>query len=259
MPCAACHREKRLKKICNQCAEPLWCSDVCCISQATVHVNCPLNEEGDEAGRVLESIGVRTPGGQLRSLRGRTDFRRTLDTLFTALLDVNPMYEAYTAEYNAVTVNTDRLALALSRYSDAVRRVKTRQQEFEKMLDGISSSVAGTLASAKSTLKAALNYDTETALRMAIGRTPPPDSPETAPDDMTFANSFGLISEFVSANAKSAGLAVDSVGRQLSHQFVKIMALAPSKRPPVIRKFKEWLKSWTRAMDDSFTALIKSA
>lgn len=250
MPCAHCKLEKRLQKVCNQCGQPTWCSDICCVSQAALHAGC--------AAETVE-VGIRAAGTQLRSLRGRTDFRRTLYQLFTALLDVQPMYESYVAAYEAQTVSLNLLSAALSAYSKAIDRVRDRVADFDKMLDGISSSVAGTLASAKATVKATLLYDVETALRLALGRTPMPSEPAEALPELTFANSFQAMSEFVSADTKALGLATDATGQLLSRRFVLLLAAAGPERVRATRKFKDDLKAWARALDNSFTQLIKAA
>jgi hypothetical protein len=247
MQCAACKQTcTQLKLLCADCREPVWCSDSCAVIQQTVHVGCG-------------NIGARRPVGAVRGLFGKSDFRGTLSNLFTALLDVRPMKDAYDAEYNNESLDPTRLAKAAEALASALRRVDTRINDFDKMLDSVDKKVGTVLMQTRTTLKAALRYDTTTALRLALRRDAVPGLGESLDPDLTFSNSFAWAEKFVSASATTHTLLQSSPTQPLASQFIFALESPDEMKVSATRAFKAALRKWTTALDADFSKLIKKA
>lgn len=243
--CIGCKSSDPLTMRCSDCRQLVWCSAECCVGTQTVHEGCG-------------QIGARRPAGAIRGLLGKSDFRGTLSNLFTSLLDVRPMNDAFEAVKSSPSMEPGMLAAASKRLTDALLRVETRLDGFEKMLQSVDKKTGTALQQTRATLSAAMRYDTVTALRLALRHEPMPDILGPLDPNLTFKNSFAWAENFVSASANTRRLSQTPVTQPLSSQFLFVMESPPGSEVATTRAFKDALRNWTIALDSDFSKLIKA-
>lgn len=252
MNCASCLAEKPLDWKCEDCGIGVWCSPLCSVKQQATHIDCEASAE-QIGGR---EIGVRA-GTRLRSLRGRTDFKRTIPLLFDALLVLPDAYKAAETERKKADPDLELLCTTSKADTQALCNVNKRMKEVFSMLDSIKSEIAKTLSASKESLKETIKYDVKTAVLFAIENEPLPSLVGSIPPDKTFRNSFDAMENFVEAGQNTKNLSV-STPAPLHERYLTILSLgsAPGKVGSV-RKFKADLERWAAALDKSFEKMIK--
>lgn len=251
MKCASCQAEKSLDWNCTECGIGVWCSPICSVNQQATHIDCEAVDSEHQ-----EDVGVRA-GTRLRSLRGRTDFKRTIPLLFDALLVLPDAHKAAEVERTKKDPDLELMCNASKADARAICNVSSRMKEIFSMLDHIKSEVGKTLSASKESLKAAIEYDVKTAVLFALESEPLPSLVGSIPSEKTFRNSFDAMESFVEADQTTKNLSASSPA-PLHERYLVILGLGPAPgRLDAVRKFKTALEKWGTALDKSFERMIK--